>query len=330
MSNKVLITGSNGFLGSHIVEEAIKYNYNVFAGVRKSSNLQYLKDPKINFLYFSFEDEENLRKQLRSHKFEYIILNAGITHAEKKETYFKINAAYNRKLCKILIEENAIPRKLVLVSSLASYGPADYQVKQVLDKESTPHPVTWYGESKLQVEQFMDAFSMIPSIILRPTAVYGPRDYAMLDVYKAINMGLAPKVGFGKQDMTFIYVKDLAKLIISTLESRAVNKGYFVSDGEIYPSDIYYGKISKILNKKALKVTIPITMMKVIAGVSEIIGKIRGQYPILNRNKVKEYFARSFAVDTTDIKNDFNFVPEFTLEEGLKETINWCKTNKLL
>ena len=143
-------------------------------------------------------------------------------------------------------------------------------------------------------------------------------------------MGLAPKVGFGKQDMTFIYVKDLAKLIISTLESRAVNKGYFVSDGEIYPSDIYYGKISKILNKKALKVTIPITMMKVIAGVSEIIGKIRGQYPILNRNKVKEYFARSFAVDTTDIKNDFNFVPEFTLEEGLKETINWCKTNKLL
>ena len=70
--------------------------------------------------------------------------------------------------------------------------------------------------------------------------------------------------------------------------------------------------------------------MKVIALISEGIGKIRGQYPILNRNKIKEYFARSFAVDTTDIKNDFNFVPEFTLEEGLKETINWCKKNKLL
>ncbi len=330
MTNKILITGSNGFVGSHIVEEAIKHNYNVFAGVRKSSNLQYLQDPKINFLYFSFEDEENLREQLRSHHFEYIILNAGITNAENKETLYKINAAYNRKLCKILIEENVIPKKLVLISSLASYGPADYQFKQVLDSDSTPHPVTWYGESKLQAEQFVESFGQIPSIILRPTAVYGPRDYDMLEVYKTIKLGLEPKVGFGNQDMTFIYVKDLAKLIVSTLDSDVMHKGYFVSDGAIYPSDVFYAAISKILDKKTLKVTIPVSVMKVIALLSEGVGKIRGQYPLLNRNKIKEYFARSFAVDTADIKNDFNFVPEFTLEEGLKETINWCKTNKLL
>jgi len=330
MTNKVLITGSNGFLGSHIVDEAIKYNYNVFAGVRKSSNLQYLKDPKINFLYFSFEDEENLREQLRSHHFEYIILNAGITNAKNKEIYYKINASYNRKLCKIIVEENVIPKKLVLISSLASYGPADFQVKQILDNESTPHPATWYGESKLQAEQFIESFSQIPSIILRPTAVYGPRDYDMLEVYKTIKMGLEPKVGFGNQDMTFIYVKDLARLIIDTLDSEASNKGYFVSDGEIYPSDKFYAAISKILNKKTLKITIPVSLMKVIALLSEGVGKIRGQYPILNRNKIKEYFARSFAVDTADIKNDFNFVPKFTLEEGLTETINWCKTKKLL
>jgi nucleoside-diphosphate-sugar epimerase len=330
MTNKVLVTGSNGFLGSYIVEEAIKYNYNVFAGVRKSSDLTYLQNPKINFLYFSFEEEENLREQLRSHHFEYIILNAGVTNARNKEIYYKINASYNRKLCKILIEENVIPKKLILISSLASYGPADYQVKQILDKESVPHPVTWYGESKLQAEQFIDSFSKIPSIILRPTAVFGPRDKDMVEVYKSINMHLEPKVGFGNQDMSFIYVKDLARLIVSTLESKVKNKSYFVSDGRVYPSDEFYGIIADILGKKTLKFTIPTGAMKIIALISEGIGKVRGHYPILNRNKIKEYFARSFAVDTTDIKNDFNFVPEFTLEEGLKETINWCKKNKLL
>ena len=143
-------------------------------------------------------------------------------------------------------------------------------------------------------------------------------------------MRLEPKVGFGKQDMSFIFVKDLARLIVSTLESKVKNKSYFVSDGQVYPSDEFYGIIADILGKKTLKFTIPTGAMKVIALISEGIGKIRGQYPILNRNKIKEYFARSFAVDTTDIKNDFNFVPEFTLEEGLKETINWCKKNKLL
>jgi len=330
MGNKVLITGSNGFLGSHIVEETIKHNYNVFAGVRKSSNLQYLTDPKINFLYYSFEDEEKLRSQLVSHKFDYIILNAGVTNAKNKETYFKINASANRKLCKILIEENIIPKKLILISSLASYGPADYQMKQILDKDSVPHPVTWYGESKLQAEQFIESFRQIPSIIFRPTAVFGPRETDMVSIYKTIKAGLEPKVGLGNQDMSFIYVDDLAKLIVNAMGSKIVNRSYFVSDGEVYPSEKYYGLIKKILNKKTLKITIPIPVMKAIAAVSETIGKIRGEYPILNRNKVKEYFARSFAVDTQDLKNDFNFVPDFTLEQALEVTIKWCKEQKLL
>jgi len=330
MGNKVLITGSNGFLGSHIVEEAIKHNYNVFAGVRKTSNLRYLKDPKINFLYFSFDDEEKLRSQLISHHFDYIILNAGVTHAKNKETYFKINAATNRKLCRILIEENIIPKKLILISSLASYGPAEYQVKQILDKDAVPHPVTWYGESKLQAEQFIQSFRQIPSIIFRPTAVYGPRDTAMVPVYKTIKYGIEPKVGSGTQDMSFIFVRDLAVLIVKGIQSKVANKAYFVSDGELYPDKEFYGIIKKILGKSTLRITIPIPVMKIIATISEGVGRLRGEFPILNKNKVKEYFARSFAVDTQDLKNDFNFVPEFGLEEGLEETINWCKTNKLL
>ncbi len=330
MTKKLLVTGSNGFVGSHIIEAAISKNLNVFAGVRKSSNLDYLKDPKINFLYYNFEDEDNLRKQLVSHKFDYIILNAGVTNAPNRETYFKINAGMNRKLCKILIEENIIPEKLVLISSLASYGPADFQVKQVLDADAVPHPVTWYGESKLQAEQFIDSFRQIPSIILRPTAVFGPRDMDMISVYKTIKSGLEPKVGFGQQDMSFIYVKDLAKLVVSTLDSPIKNRSYFVSDGKTYRSDIFYGFIKEILKKKTFKVTVPISVMKGVAAISEAVGQLRGQYPILNRNKIKEYFARSFAVDTTDLKNDFNFVPDFELKEALEITINWCKDNKLL
>jgi len=330
MSEKVLITGSNGFLGSYIVEEALKLNLNVFAGVRKTSNLQYLKDPRINFFYYSFEKEDNLREQLRSHHFDYIVLNAGITVANKRETYFKINSGYTRKICKILIEENIIPKKLIFISSLASYGPADYQPSQVLTNDAAPHPTTWYGESKLQAEQFIQSYKQIPSIIFRPTAVYGPRDTAMLEVYKTIKRGLEPKIGLGDQDQTFIYVKDLARLIAQAMKSDVINKSYFVGDGQIYPSDELNSLIKAKLGVKTLKITIPIPVMKIIAGISEGIGRMQGKVPLLNRNKVKEYFARSFAIDTSDLKNDFNFAADFDLKSGLEETLEWCIKTKIL
>ncbi len=330
MSKKLLITGANGFVGSWIVEAAIKAGFHVYAGVRKTSNLQYLTDPRIQFFYYSFDKEDKLREQLRTEFFDYIILNAGVTSAKNKEAYFKINAGYTRKFCKLLIEENVIPKKLVYVSSLASYGPADQQVKQILDHESTPHPTTWYGESKLQAEQFILSFPQIPHIILRPTAVYGPRDTEMVSIYKTVKMGIAPKIGAGDMDATFIYVEDLAGLIISTLNNPVVNKSYFVGDGAIYPIDQLNGYLQEILGKKAINLTIPFTIMKIVAFLSEKIGRIRGVVPTLNRNKVKEYFARSFAIDTQDLKKDFNFAPAYDLKKGLVKTIAWCQANNLL
>ena len=330
MNNKVLITGSNGFVGSFLVEEAIAQEYNVFAGVRKSSNRQYLTDPRINFFYYSFENEDNLREQLRSHHFEYIILNAGITTASNKETYFKINAAYVRKICKILIEEDVIPKKLILISSLAAYGPADYQKTQLLDADAVPHPITWYGESKLQAEQFLSTFNQIPSLIFRPTAVFGPRDSDLITVYKTIKSGLQAKIGFGRQELSFIYVKDLAKLVVNALSSEHSHKGYFVSDGHIYSADEYNNSIKEVLNAKTIKLTVPVPLLRFIATCAELIGKITGKYPVLNRDKVNELKARSFAIDVKDLKNDFNFAPAFDLKTGLRETIDWCLTHKKL
>ena len=330
MSKKLLITGANGFVGSWMVEEAIAQGYHVYAGVRKSSNLQYLTDPRIHFFYYSFEQEDKLREQLIAHNFDYIILNAGVTTAKNRETYFKINAGYTRKFCRILIEENLIPSKLVYVSSLASYGPANLQMKQILDKDSIPHPVTWYGESKLQAEQFIEGFRKIPSLIFRPTAVFGPRDTDMVSVYKTIKMGIAPKIGSGNMDATFIYVKDLAKLMVDSLSSPAINKSYFVGDGTLYPIHDLNQTIADLLNKRIFKITLPFFVMQIAGFLSEIVGKLQGNTPLLNRNKVKEYFARSFEVDITDLKKDFNFAPAYSLREGLSETLEWCKANKLL
>jgi len=183
MKDKILITGASGFVGGFIVEKALRQNFEVYAGIRKTSNTQYLKDENINLFIMDFEEEEKLRIALIKESFDYIVLNAGITKAKHESIFFKVNAGFTRKFCKILIEEDIIPKKLIYISSLAAYGPADYQKGQILNSESVPHPVTKYGKSKLQAEEFIKSFHTIPSIIFIPTAVYGPRDKDLVTVF---------------------------------------------------------------------------------------------------------------------------------------------------
>jgi nucleoside-diphosphate-sugar epimerase len=149
-------------------------------------------------------------------------------------------------------------------------------------------------------------------------------------VYKTIKSGFEPKIGFGKQLLSFIYVKDLADLVVDALSSSHQQKAYFVSDGNIYPNTEYNNILKSIFNKKTIKVTIPVSILRIAATINQWIGKISGNYPILNRDKVNELKARSFAIDVEDLKNDFNFAPAYDLKTGLSETIEWCKTKKLI
>lgn len=327
---KVLITGSSGFVGGFAVAELLTQGYNVYAAVRKSSSKKYLTDSRINFIEIDFENEDDLRVKLVEHHFDYIILNAGVTKAKDEATYFKVNSGYTRKFCKILIEESVIPKKLVYISSIAAYGPADFQPEQVLTESSTPHPVTKYGRSKLQAEQFLNNFTQIPKIILRPTVVYGPREFDMLEMYKTINKGFEITVGKENQLLTFIYVEDLAKIMVDVLKTDIVNRSYFVSDGELYTTKTLNNIVKTLLNKKTIKFSIPVGLLKVLALISEKTSMVTGKFPILNVDKVNELIPKSWNCDSTPLQKDFNFAPLYQLEAGLEKAIKWYKAESLL
>ena len=81
----VLVTGASGFIGSFIVEEALRRGFGVWAGIRSSSNREYLQDKKIHFLELDFAHPGELCAQLSGHKelygkFDYIIHVAGVGH----------------------------------------------------------------------------------------------------------------------------------------------------------------------------------------------------------------------------------------------------------
>jgi len=331
----VLITGASGFIGSFLVEEGLKRDYPVYAGIRHTSSRAYLKDPRIHLLEMDFSSEEKIMTTLESCKnlgigFQYIIHSAGITKAVKKEDYFRVNAQNTQNFIQALAQTGMVPEKFIYMSSLAAYGPGDPVTMNPVMLSHTPNPIELYGKSKLEAEKYIHALDSFPWLIIRPTGVYGPREKDYYLFFKAMSRGLETYIGSRQQVLTFIYVKDLVRLIFDALKSPIVRKSYFVSDGNEYDTRTFAAITKKILQKKTLKITVPSVIVKKLAfGLEKVFG-LWGTIPTLNTDKYNVLSSANWRCETEPLLHDFGFIAEYDLEKGIRETIDWYKTEHWL
>ena len=124
----ILITGASGFIGSFIVEEALKRKFGVWAGIRPTSSKKYLKNRKIHFLELDFAHPNELRAQLSGHKgtynkFDYIIHCAGVTKCPDKNTFDYVNYLQTKYFIDTLKALNMVPKQFIYISTLSVFGP---------------------------------------------------------------------------------------------------------------------------------------------------------------------------------------------------------------
>ncbi len=331
----ILITGASGFIGSFLVEEGMKRNFEVYAGIRKFSPKKYLQDPRIQFVEFDFSSRENIITTLEKCKsdgirFRYIVHNAGITKASRKEDFYNVNCRNTQYFIEALKETGMIPEKFVYISSLAAYGPGDPVSLKPVMLSDDPKPIELYGRSKLEAEKYITALTDFPWIILRPTGVYGPKEKDYYIFFQTINRGLETYIGSSRQILTFIYVKDLARLVYDALISTHVRKAYFVSDGLEYDSKRFSEITKKVLNKKTIRITVPGGVVRRLAYGLEKIYSLWGSIPTLNTDKFNVLSSMNWRCEIEPLMRDFNFTAEYDLEKGVQETIEWYKKEKWL
>jgi UDP-glucose 4-epimerase len=328
MKERVLITGASGFVGYHLIAEALKNNLEVFAAVRKSSKTDHLKNFDIQYIYPDFDDISSLKKELDKNKYDYIIHAAGVTKARSRKEYDHINAGYTHNIALAAIENNNKLKKMVLISSLAAVGPLN-SLSGIITEQTIPNPITAYGKSKLLAEENLKAFSSLNYNILRPTGVYGPRDTDIFIFFKQLAKGIEPYIGNMQQKFSFIYVTDLAKAAIKALYAGN-QKTYNLSDGNFY--DRYeLGNLTKeVLNLKTIKFHLPVNFVKLIAKVSEKYSSLKNTASVLNVEKLSELMAVNWYCDIEQAKADLGFYPLYNLKAGVTETLAWYKSNKWL
>ncbi len=328
MKEKVLITGASGFLGFHIINAALDAGLEVFAAVRNSSNLKHLESLSVKFIQLNYQSVSEMSSLIDKGNFSYIIHAAGITKANTLEEYDLINNVYSTNLALAAAQNSECVKRFVFISSLAAVGPVKMS-RQCIDENTVTAPVTAYGKSKLDAEKNI-LKQNLPVTILRPTAIYGPREKDIFIIASQVSKGLELYIGKKQQKLSFVHGKDVGVLAVNALFADNKNGIYNISDGKTYSRYDFASIVKSILSKKTIQLHLPVGLVKIILFFVETGHKMLNKVPPVNREKLQELMAENWICDISKAKEELNFLPIYDLESGLKDTIKWYRENKWL
>lgn len=328
MKEKVLITGASGFLGFHLINAAIQNDLDVFAAVRGNSNIKHLQDLPVQFVQLDFTNIKRLDDIFDEHQFDYVIHAAGTTKANSQQEYHLVNDQYTQNLAQAAAKKKDQVKRFVFISSLAATGPIKSNEGKIKE-DQCPNPVTAYGKSKLAAERNLEKVD-IPTTILRPTAIYGPREKDIFIVNQYLKQGFEPYIGKAPQQLSFVYGKDVADLAVKVLTNKNANGIYNITDGKEYSRYDYAGIVKKILGKKTFKLHLPVAVVKMLLFAVEKINRSMNKVPAVSNEKLNELMAENWICDISKAITELDFKPVYDLEKGLEESIAWYQQNKWL
>ncbi len=328
MKQKVLITGASGFLGYHLVCSALEKGYEVYAAVRKSSDISHLRHLPVRFIELDYRDPAGMAAQFLEHRFEYVVHAAGTTKALDLETYERVNADFTGNLAKAAATHPGMVQKLVFISSLAAVGPLQ-DASGLIREDLTPRPVTAYGKSKLSAENKLKMTDLAVAIF-RPTAIYGPRERDIFILIQQLSKGIDLYIGRSAQQLSFVYGPDMAELAINALGNASATGIYHVSDGQSYNRYAFADAALEILGKKARRIHLPMPLVKLGLFTAEKLGKMMNKMPPVTLEKLNELTAANWICDISRAQQQLGFQPRFDLQKGLEATLKWYREEQWL
>ena len=327
MNKKLLVVGAGGFIGGFIADEGLRRGFDTYVAVRESTSRRYLTDERLHFVVLDYDNEEAMAQSLNEalpegEKWDFIIYNLGATKCANYLDFNRINYNYLRSFVEVLQDLDKIPQRFLFMSSLSALGMGDEKNYTPITSSTIPNPNTRYGLSKIKAETYLETIPDFPYIIFRPTGVYGPHEKDYLMMIKSIDSHWDFGVGYRKQLLTFIYVEDLVNAMFDAYEAGVVKKKYIISEDRCYTQKEFRDIVARELGGKwVIPMKLPMWMVYIASYVAEKWAAVQMKASTLNRDKFKIMKQRNWSCDVSDAKRDFNFNPQFSLEKGIKVTV---------
>jgi len=322
MDRKVLITGANGFVGSHIVDALLRTGYEVYAMVRATSNLRWLEEKPVHLVYGSLQDRASLRKAIEG--MDMVVHNAGVVAADDRYHYYLHNTEGTRALVEATLEVNPKLQRFLFVSSQAAGGPTE-GTEPKHEYEDSP-TVTDYGQSKRLAENILKQYmDRLPITIIRPCPVYGPRDEAFLPLFKMVERGLMPVFGSGR-DVSMIHVQDLARQVVLQLEhDKAVGEIFHASPFPPTTFEEFGRTVAQVVSSTPREITLPDGLLKYGYPIVYPLLKLLGVKPPIKKDKIPDFLVKRWTVSGEKAEKVLGFEGKFPLLAGVGQTAEWYR-----
>lgn len=325
---KVLVTGSNGFIGSWLVEKLLGKGCRVKCLVRATSDLRWLQGLSVTFCYADLRKPVSMNGILADVDLVYHL--AGVTKAKSREDMIAGNVDATKNLLEACEKYGPGHLKFVYVSSQAAGGPSTGD--RPVTEEDEVQPISLYGESKLLAEKAVMTFHGIrPVSVVRPPSVYGPRDRDIFKYFQNIQKGILLILGNGEQKLSLIHVNDLVDGIILAGMSRAADgRLYYITGDGAFDWLTIGQSIAAALDRRSITIKVPFWLLDAASYLNIAISKLAGKPALLNRDKVREMKQMSWLCSSRRAKEELGFTPKIDLEKGIADTAKWYREMKWL
>jgi dihydroflavonol-4-reductase len=325
---KALVTGAAGFIGSHLVEALLQRGIHVRCLVKPTSHLKWVQGLPVEIIYGDCQKKDSLGPGVKD--VDLVFHLAGATRAIEPKTYFAVNALGTENLVQACLEHNTRLQKFIYLSSLAAAGPGQNGGKK---KEFDPcEPVSPYGSSKRQGEELALAqANALPLLILRPAAVYGPRDKAFLALFQCLAKRIKPSISGGVQHLSLCSVQDLVgAILLAASTPTKTGEIFFLSDGQDYRMDEINDRFAQAMEVTAFRLRLPPSVLCGIAAGADFFSKFSGQPALISRGKAEEMIQPNWLCDITKARTLLGFEPQMSLARGAKLTFDWYRKENWL
>ena len=306
MRRSIAITGATGFVGGVLLKRLASTDWQIRALVRPASMHKRPSQVGPEWVAGDLEDMESLRRLVAG--VDAVVHCAGAVRGAGLTNFERTNVDGVARLVLAARAQHPEPR-FFLISSLAA---------------REPH-LSYYAASKRKGEETLalNAGTM-PWVIFRPSAVYGPGDREMLPLFRWMCRGIAPVIGSAGKRISLLYVEDMAEAIVCYLKrGMGWGRSYEVHDGHAggYSWEDIIDAIARVNGRPIYRIKIPVPLVRLGATLNLAAARMCDRTPMLTPGKVRELTHPDWVGDNTALTRDTGWVPQVTLDEGLRQTL---------
>ncbi len=326
---KVLLTGANGFVGSHILDHLHARSIATTVLLRPASDRRFIEAllPHVKVRVGSIGDPQSLDNAMRDAT--HVIHCAGVVKALQLEELCQTNRIGTRNVVEAVNRQDGRVQRLVHISSLAAGGPAP--PGQPAREDDPPRPVSEYGKSKLAGEQEVRNACRSEFVIVRPPAVYGPRDLAFLPLFKAVRSHIQPRLAGDRLPLSLVFVRDLAEAVVTCLmHPSGGGKTFYAAALEVATPRAMAGEIAAQMRSWTVPLPLPAAVLWPMCCLQEAISRLTGKPNVLSRQKYAELRAPGWVCDASRLRQELGFTCTTKLADGIRETLAWYREHRWL